>query len=411
MVSFLDEIDRLEQSDFPYAHPREALALLKEVFKDHQRLLSKLTVSTSADVLHNTCQQFLRDLSIYLPFLGFILRATNVRNAFEEYGLLQQLADKVIGGDAKLIISSEWEFSPFTYRDPNWLNDFVLIGLPTHEASNPLLLPLAGHELGHSIWVNKNLEGQYKKRIDREILSEITSNRWKDYSLLYPNDKREDLMSGRHLFHHQTWAPASQWSLLQIEEIFCDFVGLRIFAEAYFYAFAYLLSPGLSTQRSLRYPTTQRRVSHLVVAARKLDIRIPPDYGAAFSKEAEPDNPFTAFLVSVADTVSSSLVEELVDLVITIGQEKEIPSRDIEKVQYIAQNIQEWVVPIIKPASLTDIVNAGWECNRDESLWNEVLQINRGDENEFPKNRKRILQDIMIKSMEIAYVYEHLRQP
>jgi len=57
VVSFLDEIDRLEQSDFPYAHPREALALLKEVFKDHQRLLSKLTVSTSADVLHNTCQQ------------------------------------------------------------------------------------------------------------------------------------------------------------------------------------------------------------------------------------------------------------------------------------------------------------------------------------------------------------------
>lgn len=142
--------------------------------------------------------------------------------------------------------------------------------MPAPESSNPLLLPLAGHELGHSIWQHENLEATYGKKIETGILDELTGKRWKDYSLLYPQYTREDV-KGQDWVAKLTWRPAYTWALLQIEETFCDFMGLRMFAEAYLYAFAYLLSPllfpGTSGQRSLRYPNIKRRVSQLIYAA------------------------------------------------------------------------------------------------------------------------------------------------
>jgi len=410
VAAVLDEIDRLKQSEFPYTHPREALELLESRFKWHQSVLGKATDGSQSAVVYNACRDSLRELQVYVPILGFILRATNVRNAFEEYGPLQRLAHRIIGIDVKLIVSSEWEFSPFMYRAITGLSGFVLIGLPAPESSNPLLLPLAGHELGHSIWEYENLGEKYDKKIQEGILDELTGKRWKEYSELYPQYTKEKV-KGEDLFAHLTWRPAYTWALLQTEEMFCDFMGLRMFAEAYLYAFAYLLSPGTSGQRSLRYPNIKRRVSHLVDAANQLGLMIP-GYEAAFVEgEREPADPTTALLVSIADTVSSSLVQELVDLAVAIAREKEVPSKDPEKVKRIVECIREWVVPVRESASLIDIVNAGWECNRDEDLWKNVPQIKRSKENEFAKNRDRILQDIMLKSMEISEIHERLRKP
>ncbi|WP_289465076.1 hypothetical protein, partial [Klebsiella pneumoniae] len=60
----------------------------------------------------------------------------------------------------QLLLSSEWDYVPFAY--PQSLEDlrsFVLIGLPASEAATALLLPLAGHELGHAVWKNRGIEG------------------------------------------------------------------------------------------------------------------------------------------------------------------------------------------------------------------------------------------------------------
>ncbi len=409
VTAVLDEIDRLKQSEFPYAHTREALELLENRFKWHQSVLGKAAAGSKSAAVHNACRDSLRELHVYVPILGFILRATNVRNAFEEYGPLQRLAHRVIGVDAKLIVSSEWEFSPFMYRAITGLSGFVLIGLPAPESSNPLLLPLAGHELGHSIWEHENLEANYDKKIEKGILDELTGKRWEEYSKLYPQYTKEDV-KGENWIARLTWRPAYTWALLQIEEMFCDFMGLRMFAEAYLYAFAYLLSPGTSGQRSLRYPNIKRRVSHLIYAASQLGIMVP-DYEVAFGEEIEPTDPTTALLVSTADTVSLLLVEDLLKLAVAIAEQKQVPSKDTEKVKSIAESFREWVVPVREPTSLIHIVNAGWECNMDENLWKDVPQIKGRKQEDFAKNRERVLRDIMLKSMEISETYERLGKP
>ena len=125
VAAVLDEIGRLRQSEFPYSHPREALDLLAERFRKQQSLLEK-AAPASTDVINNVCSVSLYELLVYLPILGFILRSTNVRNAFEVYAPLLRLARKILGNDTKLIVSSEWELSPFVYRGIIGLGGFVL---------------------------------------------------------------------------------------------------------------------------------------------------------------------------------------------------------------------------------------------------------------------------------------------
>lgn len=149
VTAVIEEIDRLKQSEFPYMQSRDALDLLEQRFKEQQHVLSKISPATLTSVSYSACSTSLYELCIYVPILGFILRSTNVRNAFEAYAPLLRLTRSILGVDTKLIISSEWELSPFVYRSMTGLPGFVLIGLPAPESSNPLLIPLAGHEVGH----------------------------------------------------------------------------------------------------------------------------------------------------------------------------------------------------------------------------------------------------------------------
>jgi hypothetical protein len=408
VAGVLAEIDRLKQSDFPCTHPNDAMDLLDKMFKDAQSVLEKVSPSATADMIHNVCSTYLYQLHVYVPILGFLLRSTNVRNAFEAYSPLLRLAQSIMGTDTKLIVSSEWEFSPFVYQAITYLPGFVLIGLPAPESSNPLLTPLAGHELGHSVWETEGFSAKFKKQLTDGILDELKNKRWKVYSSLYPYKKSDFL--DKPLVTQPTWIPAYTWALLQTEEIFCDFFGLRLFAESYLHAFTYMLSPGISGQRSVQYPNITRRVAHLIEAAKILQVEVSVEFESSFLSETEPTDPATSLLVSIADTVSASLVQELITLAKDFADSKQVPKKDTDKVKSISKSFREWVVPARKPASLVDIVNAGWECNMDEHFWENVPQIKGKKEEDFAKNRDRILRDIMLKSMEIAEIYERLEK-
>lgn len=410
VTAVLQEIDRLKQGEFPYTHPRDALVLLETRFKWLQSVLQKTSADMPKETVRNVCRDSLRELSVYLPILGFILRATNVRNAFEAHYPLQRLTYSVMGTDAKLIVSSEWEFSPFVYRaSAGPLSGFVLIGLPAPESSNPLLIPLAGHELGHSIWEHKRYSTQYEKQIEKGISKELIDNKWRDYEALDKHYSKEEIESG-DMFAQRSLRPAYTWALLQIEEMFCDFFGVRLFAESFLYAFAYLLSPGTSGQRSLRYPNITRRVSHIVRAAKVLGVDVEAEYESSFEKESEPDDPAAALLVSLADAVSASFVEELIELAKDFANKYDVPKKNLDRVKDISNSFRTCVVPIRKSESLVDIMNAGWECNMDEGLWKDVLQIKGIDKEDTGKNRHRILREIILKSMEIAEIYERLEK-
>jgi hypothetical protein len=265
---------------------------------------------------------------------------------------------------------------------------FVLIGLPAPESGNPLLVPLAGHELGHSVWAAEEFSDRFDQRIGQAVLNEFTTKRWVEYSSLYKWNK-QDLLNG-HLFAHMTWEPAYTWAMMQIEEIFCDCFGLRVFAESYLHAFEYLVAPNIHFQQ---------RVSHLISAAEAKGIDIPSDFASVFCASATPTDPGIKLLKSVAEDVSSSVVQELIDLAWNFADNKEIPTRSPEHVKGICGQFRLNIAPTSEALPLVDILNAGWECQQGRNLWKKIPNIRR--------ERDRILTDLMLNSMEVWEIHQY----
>ena len=217
--AFLKQVDFLKGSEFPYNSSKTALDRIERVFKKHLRALERLSDRSDPYTAKKACTAVLAALFEYLPYLGFILRSTNVRNGFEVYGPLLQLARKVLGSSTSLILSSEWDYSPYTFFGIYSLRNFILIGLPAPESANPLLLPLAGHELGHAIW-NLKLKEETRKQlqdaVEQAALSELHKN-WSTYADKFPVAHIEDVGTDIECFH--VLAAASQLSLRACEKI------------------------------------------------------------------------------------------------------------------------------------------------------------------------------------------------
>jgi hypothetical protein len=396
------EIERLKQSEFPYTHPRDALDLLEKMFMHQQTVLEKVSPTAPANVILNACSTSVYQLFIYVPILGFILRSTNVRNAFEAYAPLLRLTRSILGSNTKLIISSEWAYSPHVYQSITELPGFVLIGLPAPESANPLLIPLAGHELGHAMWKSEGLATKFGKQIEDAILKEITEKRWKEYEDAFPQVKKEHYLAN-DILARPIWLTSYTWALRQVEEIFCDFFGIRLFSEAYLSAFEYLIAPGFPGERTALYPNIERRISHLMAAAKELSVAVEPGFASRFKAEDEPRETTTKLLVSTADAVSAALVPALIKEIVDIAACKKIPQRDAGKVEEIGAGFSK-IIPTAKAFCITDIVNAGWICYLNADLWTKFQQIKE-------ENRGRVLKDLMLKSLEVSETYERLREP
>jgi hypothetical protein len=259
LAAFREEIARVKSSDFPYPQSKEALAAIQTELDRLLKAINTLTPSSDKETIRSARVATVTALNRYVPFLGFILRSTNVRNAFEVYGPLLRLSQRILGEQTRLVLSSEWDYSPYTYFGCPILSDFVFIGLPAPESGNPLLLPLAGHELAHSVWARNSYTAEFAPEIDDDILGQIKGPQWDQYIHFHPGAEAETL--DQDLVAKQTWAPSALWALAQAEETFCDFVGLRLFGESYLYAFAYLFSPNEGGYRSVVYPNMCRRVN------------------------------------------------------------------------------------------------------------------------------------------------------
>jgi hypothetical protein len=94
-------------------------------------------------------------ISDVLETLGIIANSANVRNAFEVHGPVLELARMLLENvDVRLILTFEWKYMPYALPviPGDMIKDIVVIGLPASEASNALVLPMVGHELGHLLW-------------------------------------------------------------------------------------------------------------------------------------------------------------------------------------------------------------------------------------------------------------------
>src|SRR6185437_1729082 len=82
--------------------------------------------------------------------------------------------------------------------------------------------------------------------------------------------------------------PLAYYSLLQCEEAFCDFLGLRLFGESYLQAQAYMLAPNWPGERPLHYPSERQRAEYLVHVATAAGIAVPAGYVDLFVERPAP---------------------------------------------------------------------------------------------------------------------------
>jgi hypothetical protein len=376
LVAVLEEISRLKESEFPYQHSRDALCCIEEVYAEHLKKLTGLPAGKDPKIVNGFCGEALLDLFLYLPLLGFILRSTNIRNAFEVYGPILRLAQQILGPDNKLVLSSEWNFSPYTYSELTPLPKFVLIGLPASESENPLLLPLAGHELGHTIWQVNGLESVYYSRIESEVIKAVESST-AQYINYFPNhgikptDKASDL--SRNLFVKKTIAPVVTWALSRAEEYFCDCVGVYLFDEAFLHSYAYLVAPKIACRRSFDYPNNNARISNMVAAADEFRksapgaYKIPPGYTRLFEDAPEPTDPEWLYISSLADSAASHLCPTLIFQAESLLKTAGAQQLDLKTKQSLLGEFRI-TVPANAAGSLTNILNAAWEVFNTPNL-------------------------------------------
>lgn len=400
LEAFIAEIEHLGDSDFPYAHSREALNELRQLFETKLADLRALSPATDLGVVKQHCTEALGLFFDFLPLIGFVLRSTNVRNAFEMFRPLLHMAQQVVEPNippadrtTRLLLSSEWDYSPLTfYRIPH-LTGFVFLGFPAPESGNPLLLPLAGHELGHTVWTTKDFETALTPIISQSVVDVVTA-RWAQYEILFsPTYAKEDLQTNMEAV--TIWQIAVTWAISQAEETFCDFLGFALFGESFLHAFSYLLAPTLGS-RPVGYPALRTRAERLIAWADQKGVARPTDYVDLFGVDLTPTlTPPQLFLLGVADEAVSRIVVELQRRAESAVTDAGIPSASDGEKGRVLQRFK-LMVPAERCVTVADILNAAWSAYLDEAFWSE---------SSIPEGRRaKILKDLVLKNLEVMEI-------
>jgi hypothetical protein len=355
-------IDALLDGDFPISSGRNALRRLRDIFEEQERKLGRAR-KLSDDQTEKQIANIL-NVRIYetLPILGFILRSTNVRNAFELLEPLQHIADAVLQGRPQLLLSSEWDYVPFAY--PQSLEDlrsFVLIGLPASEAATALLVPLAGHELGHAVWRNRGIGGSAHGTLQNRC-EQLFKDNMSEFQRYFPDYDSTDIVYKELL--PESIAKAVEYAVFQAEEIFCDMFAYAIFGESYLYAFSYILAPGSGRARTSMYPSYSMRISVLKDIAVNEGVTLPGTDALDFVDELPRQNPRDRFIARMAEKSVSEVIPDLwrnlTSLLSTGKVSRPNPT-------FSARHLREFRIgiPAHQPVCLGDIINAGWEYYRE----------------------------------------------
>ena len=125
--------------------------------------------------------------------------------------------------------------------------DLIFIGLPATEGDNVLLMPLAGHELAHSVWEGYKIESKIKAKALRYVQRFLAKE-------LKLNSQQVSALAGR----------AQDLAIRQCEEVFCDAFSVRLFGSSAVAAFAYFFAPG-GINRHPEYPPLPARFNYILL--------------------------------------------------------------------------------------------------------------------------------------------------
>jgi hypothetical protein len=397
--AFIEQIDVLAASSFPHDDGKQALAAIRT---HCQELRGRLDVHAGVrdDVIDRLCLSLLDDVANFTEILGFILRSTNVRNPFELHFIVKKLIAKALGEEVNLLISSEWAYEPFTYpMNIDQLPEFILIGTPAPESSNPLLIPLAGHEVGHSAWRMYECTLKYSSLANDQVALELQANETaaKDLQETAP---LKALDRDRVINH------CAADVMRQLEEIYCDLFGLYLFGHSFIAAFDYLLGPGFY-DRVLEYPTDWRRIQILVEAADILEI----EYDRAMTDH------WTAALPRRADRAAAQIVDAATSALVPLIRDDLFKQLQACGITTLRQDVINQVKasfdrsePYPERVELGEIISAGWLRLRelDEA---EIEREEGEDDEDIEKKRSKsykVLADLVLKTVEVAEYHDRV---
>lgn len=389
IAAFLEQIDVLAEASFPHADSARVLSEIRERFAEQVELLD-LPPTATDEMADQVCFHVAELISEYTRILGFVLRSTNVRNAFELHFVMKELVEHVLGQPTDLLISSEWDFVPFTYPiGIDLLPRAVLLGSPAPESENPLIVPLAGHEVGHSAWRVGDVEDLFNDRVVDAVDAAMAVR------IGTPANAEEALAHGAGLGVIRD--RCANYVLQQLEEIYCDLIALHLFGSAYLYAFDYLLAPG-GPDHHLEYPSDAERMAILANAAEELGLDVDPGLSDRWTI-ASYDGEDEAVAQVVDDSVAalvSDMGAHVSDFMATLAFEP--PSKaEVDKVYAAFVRRQ----PYAGTATLGEIISAGWRVLRSEGDF-------AGDDD---RRNFKVICDLIWKTIEVTEYLEKGRQP
>ena len=395
LETFLTEIEKQRCKEFPFAHSKEAIENLYVIFNREVSLIKKIQPDNDSQVIKLACTQAIKKIAMCSMRLGCILHSLDDHNAYEIYRPLWHLASGLLepctqaeSRSTRLILYSEWSYNAIIYNEYIHLPGFLFVGLPAWEASNPLLIPLAGHEFGHALWNQRRLNKIVENKLSQKAFA-IIRNNWTKYQELFDGIKLEDIKDT--LFVYQI-LDSITYSLKQSEEVFCDCIGLFLFGKSYLHAFAYLLSPTLGNRRSYEYPSMLKRVQYLQQISLKMNILIPNNYDSNFDYTEFPSTlpRSIQLLLELSDEITSAIVDDIIALI--YDYVKSIHNSE-KSVQSILKDFSR-MIPSEESTCLADIINAAWEAYCDENLWTTLDFV----------DKCKFLKELVLKTIELLEI-------
>jgi hypothetical protein len=392
-LALLGEVGSIE---FPHDDARRALDELTHFLNDALVDLTSALCQPAHDAIIRSQQLRAVDaVSEALDLAGLITNSANIRNAFEGHGPLLVIAQSLIGEDTYLILSFEWHYVPFTYPQNTHLVNCVIVGLPASESSNALVLPAVGHELGHTLW-RKTKQGDIFQNVARDqVLKLIAGKFWKEFHSQNPEIKKANL---RNFDAQDAWSIAHEWTMGQIEELFCDFVGLFLFGSSYLDCLCYLLSPVFGEKRVCDYPGLRDRARILGKAAAWLKIEAEPGFVEKFDEQSPPDIlDKERVLLRIADKATQRIAEQVWCAAFKLCEAK-MGDHENDNSQVMVERF-ELGVPGSQIPNLRSILVAGWQAFKSDTFMK--------DENDW--NRMVALNELIFKSIEVFEIERRLQ--
>jgi hypothetical protein len=387
---FKNQLTNISRSEFLPVSTNNALKAVGSEILRLEEILRE--VSGYSEQIYLVQHATLVNQKIYslTNYLGVLLRSTNLRNAFEAHFAFEEMSRKFIGEDDKLIISSEWDSTPFYIPSPPAVLDgYVFIGMPAFASRNALLLPLAAHELGHAIWRIRSIDGPLITTADMYLREEIEKDE--------PGFQKEFGLEQNLFFSTEKERIVSECLKLvasQAQEIFCDLFGSALFGKSYLYAFDFFLSPGFGT-REYDYPSLSERVRVLKEAVKIDD---PEILNRDFVEKATTP-PRMPAIVELADKITKRLQIGLAGEANKIASSIEYDDQNSDRIEDLIRNLRIGIPPR-RPKSPIDILNAVW------SVFLEKRSNTGGFDERW--NLTSLMTNLCLKSLEI-YEYNRIK--